>query len=166
MDAAKFRLGLLVAAAAILLAFLFPLATEASPLLSHPVWRAAAGAGVLFVLAAWMADDRASLAGIAGVVLAAATSLVLLRDPQIAGSARSGFWAIVIAAWLAAAMCVVNLAAMRPIRTERRRIVNLLVPLLFGAIVFYPWEVAVPGFGLPPVLLPAPTPAAPLFAAS
>jgi NitT/TauT family transport system permease protein len=166
MDARKYRLGLLVAAGAILLAFLLPLASEASPLLSHPIWRAAAGAGVLFVLAAWMADDLASAVGIGGVILAAATSLVLLRDPDIAGSARSGFWAIVIAAWLAAAMCVVNLAAMRPIRTDRRRMVNLLVPLLFGAIVFYLWEVAVRGFGVPPVLLPAPSAAAARFAAS
>jgi NitT/TauT family transport system permease protein len=166
MDARKYRLGLLVAAGAILLAFLLPLASEASPLLSHPIWRAAAGAGVLFVLAAWMADDLASAVGIGGVILAAATSLVLLRDPDIAGSARSGFWAIVIAAWLAAAMCVVNLAAMRPIRPERRRMVNLLVPLLFGAIVFYLWEVAVRGFGVPPVLLPAPSAAAARFAAS
>jgi NitT/TauT family transport system permease protein len=166
MDARKYRLGLLVAAGAILLAFLLPLASEASPLLSHPIWRAAAGAGVLFVLAAWMADDLASAVGIGGVILAAATSLVLLRDPDIAGSAQSGFWAIVIAAWLAAAMCVVNLAAMRPIRTDRRRMVNLLVPLLFGAIVFYLWEVAVRGFGVPPVLLPAPSAAAARFAAS
>jgi NitT/TauT family transport system permease protein len=166
MDPRKFRLGLLVAAGAILLAFLLPLAGEASPLLSHPIWRAAAGAGVLFVLAAWMADDLASAVGIGGVILAAATSLVLLRDTDIAGSARGGFWAIVIAVWLAAAMCVVNLAAMRPIRTDRRRIVNLLVPLLFGAIVFYLWEVAVRGFGVPPVLLPAPSAAAARFAAS
>jgi NitT/TauT family transport system permease protein len=113
-----------------------------------------------------MADDLASAVGIGGVILAAATSLVLLRDPDIAGSAQSGFWAIVIAAWLAAAMCVVNLAAMRPIRTDRRRMVNLLVPLLFGAIVFYLWEVAVRGFGVPPVLLPAPSAAAARFAAS
>ena len=166
MDPRKFRLGLLLAAGAILLAFLLPLAAEASPLLSHPIWRAAAGAGVLFVLAAWMADDRACAVGIGGVILAAATSLILLQDPEIAGSARSGFWAIVIAAWLAAAMCVVNLAAMRPIRTDRRRMVNLSVPLLFGAIVFYLWEVAVRGFGVPPVLLPAPSAAATRFAAS
>jgi NitT/TauT family transport system permease protein len=166
MDRRKFRLGLLVAAAALLLAFLLPLASEASPLLSHPVWQAAAGAGVLFVLAAWMADDRASAVGIGGVILAAATSLVLLGDPQIAGSARSGFWAIVIAAWLAAAMCVINLAAMRPVRRDRRRMVNLLVPLLFGAVVFYLWEVGVRGFGVPPVLLPSPSAAAARFAAS
>src|ERR1700738_5353334 len=64
------------------------------------------------------------------------------------------------------AMCVFNLAAMRPIRTDRRRMVNLSVPLLFGAIVFYLWEVAVRGFGVPPVLLPAPSAAATRFAAS
>ena len=166
MDPRKFRLGLLAAATAILLAFLLPLAVEASPLLFHPIWEAAAGAGVLFVLAAWMADDRASTVGIGGVILAAATSLVLLGDRQIAGSARSGFWMIAIAAWLAAAMCVINLAAMQPIRADRQRMVNLLVPLLFGATVFYLWEVAVRGFGVPPVLLPSPSAAAARFAAS
>ena len=166
MDPRKFRLGLLAAATAILLAFLLPLAVEASPLLFHPIWEAAAGAGVLFVLAAWMADDRASTVGIGGVILAATTSLVLLGDRQIAGSARSGFWMIVIAVWLAAAMCVINLAAMHPIRADRQRMVNLLVPLLFGATVFYLWEVAVRGFGVPPVLLPSPSAAAARFAAS
>jgi NitT/TauT family transport system permease protein len=98
--------------------------------------------------------------------LAGATSLVLLRDPEIAGAARIGFWLIVIAAWLAAATCVINLAAQRPIRTERRKLLNLLVPLLFGATVFYLWEVAVRGFGVPPVLLPSPSAAAVRFAAS
>jgi NitT/TauT family transport system permease protein len=166
MDPRKRQLGLLLSAGAILLAFLLPLAPQAPSLLSHPVWPAAAAAGLLFVLAAWMADERAAPVGIGGVILAAAASLVLLRDPAIAGSARIGFWMIVIAAWLAAAMCVVNLAAMRPIRTERRKALNLLVPLLFGATVFYLWEVAVRGFGVPPVLLPSPSAAAARFAAS
>ena len=83
-------------------------------------------------------------------------SLLLLSDPGIAGAAAAGFWAIVIAAWLAAAMCVVALAALRPIRKQRIRAINIAVPLLFGATVFYLWEVAVRGFGVPPVLLPAP----------
>ncbi len=166
MDPRKLRLGLLLSAGAILLAFLVPLAPEASSLLLHPVWQVAAGAGVLFVLAAWMADDRTAAVVIGGVILTAGTSLVLLHDPLIAGSARVGFWLIVIAAWLAAAVCVINLAAMRPIRIERRKILNLLVPLLFGATVFYLWEVAVRGFGVPPVLLPSPSAAAARFAAS
>src|SRR6202012_2244442 len=77
-----------------------------------------------------------------------------------------GFWAIVIAVWLASAMCVIGLAALRPVRAERRRALHLLVPLLFGAIVFYLWEVGVRGFGVPPVLLPAPSAAAARFAGS
>jgi NitT/TauT family transport system permease protein len=166
MDPRKRQLGLLLSAGAILLAFLLPLAPLASSLLSHPVWPTAAAAGALFVLAAWMADGRAAAVGIGGAILAAAASLLLLRDPEIAGSARIGFWMIVIPVWLAAATCVVHLAAMRPIRAERRKILDLSVPLLFGATVFYLWEVAVRGFGVPPVLLPSPSAAAVRFAAS
>jgi NitT/TauT family transport system permease protein len=166
MDPRKFQLGLLLSAGALAVAFLLPLAPEARSLLSHPIWPAVAGAGVLFVLAAWMADDKSSAIGIGGVILTATASLVLLHDANIAGSARSGFWMIVSAGWLASVVCVVHLAAMRPIRTERRRALNLLVPLLFGAVVFYLWEVAVRGFGVPPVLLPAPSAAAVRFATS
>jgi NitT/TauT family transport system permease protein len=167
MDPRRLRLGLLFAAAAIVLALLLPLAPEQPHLLMRPVvWQTTALAGLLFVLAAWFADGRSVVPGLIGVVLAAASSLVLLRDPEIAGSAAGGFWAIVTAVWLASAMCVVSLAALRPVRAERRRAVNLLVPLLFGAIVFYLWEVAVRGFGVPPVLMPAPSAAASRFAMS
>ena len=56
---------------------------------------------------------------------------------------------------------------MRPIRDRAAADGQyLLVPLLFGATVFYLWEVAVRGFGVPPVLLPAPSAAAARFAAS
>jgi NitT/TauT family transport system permease protein len=167
MDPRRLRLGLLFAAAAIVLALLLPLAPEQPHLLMRPVvWQTTALAGLLFVLAAWFADSRSVVPGLIGVALAAASSLVLLRDPEIAGSAAGGFWAIVTAVWLASAMCVVSLAALRPVRAERRRAVNLLVPLLFGAIVFYLWEVAVRGFGVPPVLMPAPSAAASRFAMS
>jgi NitT/TauT family transport system permease protein len=166
MDPRKLRLGLLLAATAVALAFALPLGSSALPMLWHPIWPCAAGAGVLFVLGAWTADEKASAVGIGGVILAATASLVLLHDAAIAGSAGIGFWMIVIAAWLAAGVCVVNLAAPQPIRSERRRMFNLLVPLLFGATVFYLWEVAVRGFGVPPVLLPSPSAAAARFAAS
>jgi NitT/TauT family transport system permease protein len=167
MDPRKLRLGLVLAVVAIVLSFVLPLAAGEPLLRMRPtVWPIAAAAGLLFALAAWLADRRAALPGMLGVILAAAASIVLLRDPGIAGSASGGFWAIVIAAWLASAMCVISLAAQRPVRAERRRALNLLVPLLFGAMVFYLWEVAVRGFGVPPVLLPAPSAAAARFATS
>jgi NitT/TauT family transport system permease protein len=167
MDSRKLRLGLQFAIAAIALAFVAPLAHGAPALLLRPgLWQAMAGASVLFGLAAWFADWRAIAPGLAGAVIAATVSLFLLRDPDIAGSAAAGFWAIVTAAWLAAAMCVVELASLRFVRKEARRATNIAVPLLFGAAVFYLWEVAVRGFGVPPVLLPSPSAAAARFMAS
>ncbi|MBV8924860.1 MAG: ABC transporter permease [Bradyrhizobium sp.] len=167
MDPRKFRLGLLLALAAMALAFAAPLGHGAPALLLRPgLWQASTGAAVLFGLAAWFADWRAIVPGLAGVIITASISLLLLRDPGIAGAAAAGFWAIVVAAWLAAAMAVVALAAQRPIRQERRRLINIAVPLLFGATVFYLWEVAVRGFGVPAVLLPSPSAAAARFAAS
>ncbi len=40
------------------------------------------------------------------------------------------------------------------------------IPLLFGAVVFYLWEVWVRGFGVSPVIMPAPSAAAARFASS
>ena len=73
---------------------------------------------------------------------------------------------MVLAIWLAAALCVMQLAALRPRAMSARRLLSLAIPLLFGAVVFYLWEVAVRGFGVPPVLMPAPSATATRFAAS
>ena len=167
MDPRKLRLGFQFAAAAIVLALVLPSGPRSPSFnLSASIWQAAAGAGVLFLVAAWLADARAMVFGLAGTVLAGVASVTMLRDPAVAGSAGGGFWAIVIAVWLAAAMCVVNLAAMRPVRRSRRNILNIAVPVLFGATMFYLWEVGVRGFGVPPVLLPSPSAAAMKFASS
>ncbi|WP_024507891.1 ABC transporter permease [Bradyrhizobium sp. ARR65] len=167
MDARTFRLGFFFAAGAIGLAFVLSPAPQSAPLLARPlVWQLCAGAAVLLLLAAWFADLRAITAGLAAAILCAAASLLLLRDPAVAGSARGGFWAIVIACWLSAALCVVHLGATHQLRRNRQRALDLLIPLLFGATVIYLWEVAVRGFGVPPVLLPSPSAAAARFAAS
>jgi NitT/TauT family transport system permease protein len=167
MDPRKFRLGLLLAAAAISLAFVAPLAPGAAKIPARSgLWETAAIAGVLFLTAARFADARGVAPGLAGTILAGVLSLLLLRDPDIGGNAAIGFWAIVIATWLAAAMCVVNLSALRPTGKKRRRAIDIAVPLLFGATLFYLWEVAVRGFGVPPVLLPAPSAAAARFMSS
>ena len=64
---------------------------------------------------------------------------------------------IVIAVWLAGADLRDQSAALRSVRRRAANSSTLLVPLLFGAVVFYLWEVAVRGFGVPPVLLPSPS---------
>ena len=167
MDPRKLRLGFLLATGAVALAFALPIAPEALPLTARSTISAlTGGAGLLFLIAAWFADNRAIVAGLAGALLAAAASLALLNDASVAGSAQAGFWMIVFAAWLSVALTLVNLASLQKLRRRAQQAVNLLVPLLFGATAFYLWEVAVRGFGVPPVLLPPPSAAAARFFAS
>jgi NitT/TauT family transport system permease protein len=52
---------------------------------------------------------------------------------------------------------VARLASFRPHDKTASRAFDLAIPLLFGAFVFYLWEVAVRGFGVSPVLLPPPS---------
>jgi NitT/TauT family transport system permease protein len=168
MNPRRLGLGFAVAAAAVLLALVLPLSAAAVVPLSGrgllPVWTLAAV--VLFAAAGWAGGSLAAALGLAGAVCAAATTLALLRDADIAGSAASGFWIMVLAVWLSSALCVIQLASMRPRDEASRRVLSLAIPLLFGAVVFYLWEVSVRGFGVPPVILPAPSAAAARFAAS
>jgi NitT/TauT family transport system permease protein len=160
--------GFLLAAAGMLLVLALPLSSErVVGLGARPMLLALTlGAASLFAIAAWIGGTGAIVAGLAGVLAGAATTLALLRDPGIAGTAAAGFWAMVAAVWLAAALGVMQLAALRPRDTLARRTLALAIPLLFGAVVFYLWEVLVRGFGVPPVLLPSPSAAAARFASS
>jgi NitT/TauT family transport system permease protein len=164
----KLRLGFIMAGAGTLLALLLPLSADtAAPLQARPILLALTiAAALLFAIAAWVGGAVATALGLVGVLCGSAATLALLRDPAIAGSAAAGFWAMVVAGWLAAALCVTQLAAFRPRRASARRLLDLAIPLLFGAVVFYLWEVLVRGFGVPPVLLPPPSTAAAKFAAS
>jgi NitT/TauT family transport system permease protein len=168
LNPGRLRLGFVLAAAGVLLALVLPLSSEpVAALQARPLLLALTLATVLlFAAAAWVGGTMATASGLAGVLSGSAITLALLRDPGIAGSAATGFWAMVVAVWLAAAVCVMQLATMRPRDISARRSLNLVIPLLFGAVVFYLWEVLVRGFGVPPVLLPAPSAAAARFASS
>jgi NitT/TauT family transport system permease protein len=157
------------------LSLLGTLAPLALPLSSHPVAALSArpallaltvtGAACLAVAAA-LGSSRSVLPGLFGAACGAATTISLLRDPDIAGSAGAGFWAMTLAVWLGSALCVTQLASMRPRGPLLRRALGLAVPLLFGAVVFYLWEAFVRGFGVSSVILPAPSAAAARFVAS
>jgi NitT/TauT family transport system permease protein len=158
----------MVAATGILLALILPLSSGPTGSLRERsvVLAVLLAVGLLFAIAAWRGGWPAVGLGFGGVLSGSAVTLALLRDPAIAGSAAAGFWLIVLAVWLAAALCVMRLAAARPRAVSARRALNLTIPLLFGAAVFYLWEVLVRGFGVPPVLLPSPSAAALRFASS
>jgi NitT/TauT family transport system permease protein len=168
MNPRRLRLGFILAAAGMLCAAVLPLSSEAvATLPARPIWLALTLASApLFAVAAWTGETPAIAPGFAGVLCGAATTLALLRDPGVGGSAAAGFWAMVLAVWLGAALCVIQLASMRPRDDASRRILNLAIPLLFGAVVFYLWEVLVRGFGVPPVLMPSPSAAAVRFVSS
>jgi len=108
------------------------------------------------------------LALLAAIVAAigAALSLNSLRDPSVAGQAGAGFWFVVATTWLAAIICVTRLSDTRPKNPSLARAVDLSIPILFGLVVLYLWEVFVRGFGVSPVLLPAPSAIAARFARS
>jgi NitT/TauT family transport system permease protein len=119
-----------------------------------PLLAATIAAAELFAAAAF--GFSAPLA-LVGVILTCAVTVELLGDPGVAGNAGSGFWALVLSGWLAASLVVTGLAAVRPRNPVLRRGLNLAIPVLFGAFVFYLWEVAVRGFGVPAVLMPSPS---------
>ncbi len=168
MNPRRLRLGFILAAAGMLCAVVLPLSSEAvAALPARPIWLALTlASALLFAVAAWTGETRAIAPGFAGVLCGAAITLALLRDPGVGGSAAAGFWAMMLAVWLGAALCVIQLATMRPRGDASRRTLSLAIPLLFGAVVFYLWEVMVRGFGVPPVLMPSPSAAAARFVSS
>lgn len=168
MNPRKRRLGFLLAALAMLLALALPLSEPpVASLTARPAMLAVTlAAALLLAIAAFLGTEWAIASGLAGAVCGSAVPLALLHDATIAGAAAKGFWIIVLGAWLGAAICVMALAGVRPRAKPSRRVLDFAIPLLFGAFVFYLWEVSVRGFGVPPVLMPPPSAAAARFVAS
>jgi NitT/TauT family transport system permease protein len=158
----------LAAAVGVLMAFVLPLSDQTTAGLStHPFpLIALLVTASLYVIATFLLPDRAVAPAFAGVTLGCAATLTLLRNDEIAGSAAWGFWCLVLANWAAACLGVAGLGAFRPRDKIAARVVDWAIPLLFGAFVLYLWEVAVRGFGIPAVLLPAPSVIAVRFFAS
>jgi NitT/TauT family transport system permease protein len=148
-----------VAALAALGATALPLASESAPgMLARPgILALTCASAALLVLAGWSRGIAGAVCGLAGAALGCAASLALLRSPDIAGAAGLGFWVLVGATWLAAALSLSELAALEPSAKALRFAIDLAISLLFGGFLFYLWEVAVRGFGIPSVLMPAPS---------
>jgi NitT/TauT family transport system permease protein len=153
------RIGFLACALGMLAATVLPLSSEPTPsLLDRPTLLLTTLLTAVLFAGTALAAPRLSIAlTFAGVVCSCGVTLALLRDDTIAGYAKSGFWLPVFATWIAAWLGVVRLAAVKPAEKTASRAINLAIPLLFGAFIFYLWEVAVRGFGVPTVLFPPPS---------
>ncbi|MGA2125937.1 MAG: ABC transporter permease [Xanthobacteraceae bacterium] len=150
------QIGSVVGAMCLVAALVLPLAPGAS-LLDRPGPLAAIAVAAGAIVAARYDDLVAILLQMLAAVLLAAVTLALLDAPAIAGQAGAAFWAIVGAAWMCAAAAVAGLSGLEPRAAAAQRLIGLAIPLLFGAFLFYLWEVAVRGFGVPSVLMPAPS---------
>jgi NitT/TauT family transport system permease protein len=153
------RLAYFAAALGMLAAAVLPLSSEpTASLFAHPALLAAILLTAALYTGAAFVTPRLSIAvTFAGVALGCAVTLALLRDDTVAGYAATGFWLPVLANWIAAWLGVAGLAAVKPHDKAASRAIDLAIPLLFGAFLFYLWEVAVRGFGVPSVLFPAPS---------
>ena len=150
--------GFWLAALGLVAALALPLSSEkAADLTARPQFLAAVlAAALLFALAPLRPALAPALGGL-GALLGCAATLALLGDDAIAGSAAWGFWLLVLATWLGAALTLTRLTALPAASRAARWLQDLTVPVLFGAFVLYLWEVAVRGFGVPSVLMPSPS---------
>jgi NitT/TauT family transport system permease protein len=100
------------------------------------------------------------------VIMGCAYALALVHGATMAGQAGPGFWTFIVVLWLAAAAALSGLSNLHPKDPVSRRLVGLAIPILFGAFLFFLWEVIVVGAGVPSVLMPAPSAIGSRFVAS
>jgi NitT/TauT family transport system permease protein len=100
------------------------------------------------------------------VIVGCMILLALVHQPGTVGEAGPAFWAAVVVLWVAATAALSGLANLPLKRGATARAVGLAVPILFGAFLFFLWEVIVVGAGVPYVLMPPPSAIGAKFAAS
>lgn len=124
--------------------------------------------GGLAVWTAWTTPRGPTAAPLllAGVILAALCAWSAVYQPEQQGRTGLGFWAFVLAVWALAWRSIDSIAALRSLDRGVQRAIDLAVPVAFGLWLVFLWEMAVVGFGVPQVLLPAPSAIVERFAGS
>jgi len=107
-----------------------------------------------------------AVAAVAAVALGGWSVLVLVHRGPAAGDAGAGLWLFVVALGILAWYAMGMVAALTSRKPLVNRFLALAVPALFGIWLVFLWEILVVGFGVPRVLLPAPSAIAEVFAAS
>jgi len=90
--------------------------------------------------------------GLAGLLAGAVAPLVVLGHHASLGLAAPGLWL-----FLAGIFALLWSLLDRLARSQTSGPASLLAPSLFGLALLYLWQVVVVGFGVPQILLPAPT---------
>jgi len=147
--------------------FLAPLSKGDANWLTFPTLLAGATALLAVTLVfAWrgLSDFKQGLVITTVVILAGVIAFKMVHLPGLKGQVGWGFMLFVFALWAAAWRGVDTLSAFTSLNKLRQQSVNILVPALFGLWIVFLWEIITIGFGVPPVLLPAPSAIATTFA--
>lgn len=137
-----------------LVALAMPLEAGGSAVMGSPLMLPTGGLVFAALISLWQPRWQLLLTGIAAHAAAIALIAAL---PDLEGPPGLGFWAVVVAAWLAAWAFAQSLSALKVGGPGLRRLVSLAVPVVFGLWILILWEILVRGFVVPPVLLPAPS---------
>ncbi len=126
---------------------------------------------LLVLLSGWTAwrgvpNVAAAMVLMAAVVAGAVAALSAVHAEPLRGQTGPGFWAYVVGLWALAWRANDGLAAFTSLNPIYQRIADLAVPTAFGLWILFLWEAAVVGFGVPQVLLPAPSAIGERFASS
>lgn len=101
---------------------------------------------------------RGLIADLVMVILPHVGAWIMLARLDVADqNLTSGFWCLVVSAWLMAWILVDQLSAKKTKTPTAKRFYNIVVPVLFGVWLLLLWELVVRGFQVPTVLLPPPS---------
>ena len=117
-------------------------------------------------LALFASASNSSLIALLVLVHIVAFFLIALLGSLTTTGPAIGYWCMVVAAWLLAWFAVQKLAELQLKSVDAQRLVNLALPVLFGAWLLILWEIIVRGLGVPTILLPPPSMIAARIAAS
>ena len=115
-----------------------------------------AAAAILLMATLWIHVCGPAMTMVALIATHGAAFLALAKLPGLGGNGTLGFGALVIALWLMAWFSVERLAQLR-FEDHLQRAINLAIPVLFGVWLLILWELIAIGFGVPFVILPAPS---------
>ncbi|MCE1235895.1 MAG: ABC transporter permease [Hyphomicrobiales bacterium] len=152
------ELGAYAAAGLAALAALAPLAIGVA------WWDAGASGWLLAAAAVLFAGIVPRLSGGLGALVAAtataalaAALLLAVHHDGVGGRIGLGFYLAFAATWAASWMLVQRLTDLSGGSDWRGRVIDAAIPFVFGAFLFLAWEAICVGFGVPMVLLPAPS---------
>ncbi|AWC23273.1 ABC transporter permease [Aminobacter sp. P9b] len=153
----SWQAGLALALCAVAMATVPMLTAEATAPMSSGMTSLVVGLIALPAVASFAMFSGLASAAVLFVGAHGAAWLLISGIAGNEGTARMPYFLLLAAAWLLAWRCVAVLSAIRPVSTQARTLLRLLIPAIFGAWILIIWEAVTRGAGVPFILLPPPS---------